>query len=103
MVLSTLPELSVLRVPRQREKHMTNAGPTFSGPPTAEEIARNLRAWREITDASHQFLIAGFKLTCDTEEKVRDAYRQWYEHKMKEHDRTIEQMILRLNSSGRTR
>jgi hypothetical protein len=71
-----------------------------SGFPTTEEIARNLRAWREFADASHQFLIAGLKLSCDTQEKVRDAYRQWYAREMEEHDRTIEQMILRLHSSS---
>jgi hypothetical protein len=49
--------------------------PIPTGPLTAEEIARNLRAWREFTDASHQFLLAGIRLSCKTEEQVRAAYR----------------------------
>jgi len=59
-----------------------------------------IRMWLELMDVCEQFLLAGLRREIGPEGDLQAAYRRWYAEQMEEHDRTMLQMMARLERRG---
>ncbi len=73
--------------------------PDLAPPPIPEALtsAQRIEVWVDLMNACEQFLLAGFRRDVGPDGDIREAYQQWYNEQMKEHDRTIIRMVEEFN------
>jgi hypothetical protein len=71
-------------------------------PPLPENAtpAMCIALWRDVMDASEQFLLAGLRREIGPEGDLQAAYRRWYEEQMREHDQMLFQMMEEFSRRG---
>jgi hypothetical protein len=62
---------------------------------------QSLQVWADLMDASHELVMAGLKNNLKAGEDVKDAYRRWYQHQMKEHDEMMLNLMRRFERGSR--
>jgi len=70
-------------------------------PPVPADLTREqgIALWKEVMNASEQFLLAGLRREIGPEGDLREAYRKWYAAQMEEHDRMLFRMAERLSAA----
>lgn len=69
------------------------APPSMLGIPMEDRIA----VWAILVDEGEQFLCAGLRHRIGPDGDLAEAYRQWYERRMSDHDRTMEHFLSELH------
>jgi len=61
---------------------------------------QSLKVWADLMDASHELVMAGLKSNLLSGEDIKDAYRRWYRHQMKEHDEMMLNLMRRFDQGS---
>ena len=72
--------------------------PAEIAPTDLSDLTPSERAavWFDMLDAGYKLVLAGLRREIGPEGDLDAAYRAWYAEQMEEHDRAMEQMLLRM-------
>jgi hypothetical protein len=59
-------------------------------------MAKRIEMWAQMMDEAEQFLMAGFRSRVGATGDCVQAYRQWYDRRMEDHDRTMQHFVTEL-------
>jgi hypothetical protein len=71
----------------------------YSLPPIPDDFTPEMgfRMWRDVMNASEQFLLAGLRREIGPDGDLKTAYRKWYKGQMEEHDKMIYHLMEELS------
>jgi hypothetical protein len=61
--------------------------------PDGATVDQCLRAWYDLMETCHQFVVAGLRREIGPDGDLKAAYRRWYQEQMEEHRRTLIHMM----------
>jgi len=54
--------------------------------------------WLDHMEACEELLLAGLRRESESDDELRDKYRDWYQRTMEDHDRAMFRMVERFNA-----
>ncbi|MCY2963821.1 MAG: hypothetical protein NT069_09280 [Planctomycetota bacterium] len=67
---------------------------------TAEIVRQRVEAWLDLMESTDQLYIAALRSRCDSEEEVWRQYKAAWDYANREHEKTLERMLINLGDGG---